>query len=300
MRRELEFTVPSRLDGCFLRDVMKRELGISSKQITRMKQREGAILCNGVPVYVIHRVCTGDNLRFLIEDNAGADGIVATQGEVDIRFENSDILIVEKPAGLAVHPAPGDREHTLGNFVVWHYGQLGEQFTYRPVNRLDRGTSGLMVIAKNAYAHASLAREMHTMRFEREYLAVTEGIPSQTKGTVCAPIARAEGSTIRREVSSIGADAVTHYRVEKTAGGRALVRLRLETGRTHQIRVHMAYLGCPLVGDFLYGKESQEIPRCALHSAKLKLILPLSGETVELESELPQDMANLLKRNECK
>ncbi|MBE6915939.1 MAG: RluA family pseudouridine synthase [Ruminococcaceae bacterium] len=298
MKRELTFVVPSRLDGALLRDVMKREIGISSKQLARMKQHTGAILCNGEPVYVIHRVCTGDELRFLIEDDSEADGIVATQGEVDIRFENSDILIVEKPAGLAVHPAPGDREHTLGNFVVWHYEQLGEQFTYRPVNRLDRGTSGLMVIAKNAYAHASLAREMHTARFEREYLAVTEGVPIQIEGTVCAPIARAEGSTIRREVSKSGADAVTHYRVEETFGGRALVRLRLETGRTHQIRVHMAHLSCPLVGDFLYGQESEEIPRCALHSAKLKLILPVTGDTLEVESDLPQDMANLLKRNE--
>lgn len=298
MKRELQFVVPPRLDGSLLRDVMKRELGISSKQITRMKQNTGAILCNGQPVCVIHRVCTGDDLRFFIEDDPMPEGIVATKGEVDIRFENSDILIVEKPAGLAVHPAPGDRENTLGNFVVWHYKQQGEQFTYRPVNRLDRGTSGLMVVAKNAYAHAALAREMHTARFVREYLAVTAGVPSQSDGTIRAPIARAEGSTIRREVSLTGADAVTHYRVETVSRGRALVRLRLETGRTHQIRVHMAHLGCPLVGDFLYGQESGEISRCALHSAKLKLILPVTGETVELESGLPQDMANLLKRNE--
>ncbi len=298
MKRELLFLVPPRLDGIMLRDVMKRELGISAKQITRMKQTEGAILCNGVPVYVIHRVCAGDELRLSVEDQSTAEGIVATEGEIDIRFENSDVLILEKPAGLAVHPAPGDRENTLGNFVVWHYAKQGEQFTYRPVNRLDRGTSGLMVVAKNAYAHASLARDLHSKLFVREYLAVTEGVPKPSEGTISAPIARAEGSTIRREVSENGSDAVTHYRVEKVFGGRALVRLRLETGRTHQIRVHMAHLGCPLVGDFLYGKESTEISRCALHSAKLKLTLPVSGEEIALESSIPQDMANLLKGNE--
>ncbi len=298
MKRELVFVVPPRLDGTLLRDVMKRELGISAKQITRMKQTAGAILCNGVPVYVVHRVCAGDELLLSLEDQLISEGIVGTEGEIDIRFENADVLVLEKPAGLAVHPAPGDRENTLGNFVVWHYSKLGEQFTYRPVNRLDRGTSGLMVVAKNAYAHACLARDLHSARFVREYFAVTEGVPNPREGTIAVPIARAEGSTIRREVSKTGADAVTHYCVDAVFGKRALVRLRLETGRTHQIRVHMAHLGCPLVGDFLYGEESTEISRCALHSAKLKLTLPVSGEEIELESCLPQDMANLLKGNE--
>lgn len=295
MKREIEFVVPARLDGCVLRDVLRRELGFSAKQLTRMKQHEGAICCNSVPVYVIHRVHTGDRLHLILEEDMASETIVPKQGKLDIRFENQDVLILEKPAGLAVHPAPGDRENTLGNFVVWHYQSQGESIVYRPVNRLDRGTSGLMVIAKNAHSHAALAQQLHSETFVREYLAVVEGSLTDAEGIVSAPIARVEGSVLRREVSSHGAKAVTHYHVEKTVNGRSLVRLRLETGRTHQIRVHMSYLGCPLVGDFLYGKESNEISRCALHSARLILQLPFSNECVELESPLPSDMRKLLK-----
>ncbi len=296
MKRELEYTVPARLDGCVLRDVMKRELGFSSKQISRMKKREGAICQNGESVYVISKVKTGDVLRFVLEEDSEHESIVPSTGEFPIRFENSDVLVVDKPAGLAVHPAPGDREQTLGNFVVGHYLALGESIVYRPVNRLDRGTSGLMVIAKNAYSHALLARQMHSDAFVREYLAVTEGCPSPQEGTIVAPISREEGSVLRRTVSPDGAEAITHYHVENSENGRSLVRLRLDTGRTHQIRVHMAHIGCPLVGDFLYGQESEEIPRCALHSAYLSFCLPFSGERIELTSPIPDDMKQLLER----
>ena len=296
MKREVEFVVPKRLDGCVLRDVMRREFGISAKQITRMKQHAGSICCNGEPVFVIHRVNTGDRLKLVLEENAKSETIVPTHGEITVRFENQDILVVEKPAGLAVHPAPGDREKTLANYVVWHYQNLGEQIVYRPVNRLDRGTSGLMVIAKNAYSHTALVRDLHTDAFVREYFAVVHGLLPQTEGTVNAPIARAKGSVLRREVSQNGAAAITHYRVEKTVDNLSLVRLRLDTGRTHQIRVHMAYLGCPLVGDFLYGTESDQIGRCALHSTRIALTLPLSDERIDLTSDLPNDMKKLLER----
>ena len=296
MKRDFEYVVPERLNGCVLRDVMKRELGFSSKQIIRMKRQSGAIMQNGKPVYVIVRVKTGDVLRFVLEEESEHEGIIASKGEFSICFENSDVLVVDKPAGLAVHPAPGDREQTLGNFVVGYYQSQGQKIVYRPVNRLDRGTSGLMVIAKNAYSHAVLAQQLHRDSFVREYLAVTEGCPEPKQGTVCAPIAREEGSVLRRTVSQDGAEAITHYWVDQINDRYSLVRLRLDTGRTHQIRVHMAYLGCPLVGDFLYGHESEEIVRCALHSAYLAFDLPFSGERIELSSPLPDDMRQLLER----
>lgn len=296
MKREFTYTVPERLNGSILRDVMKRELGFSAKQISRMKKQTGSICQNGKPVYVISRVKAGDLLHFVFEEEPEYESIVPSEGAFSIRFENADVLVVDKPAGLAVHPAPGDREQTLGNFVVGYYLARGEQIVYRPVNRLDRGTTGLMVIAKNAYSHAALARQMHTDAFVREYLAVTEGCPSPFVGTVNAPIAREEGSVLRRTVSCEGADAITHYQVEKETNDRSLVRLRLETGRTHQIRVHMSHIGCPLVGDFLYGHESAEIGRCALHSAYLSFYLPFSGERIELTAPLPDDMKKLLER----
>ena len=296
MKREYEYTVPERLDGCVLRDVMKRELGFSSKQIIRMKKQDGAICQNGTSVYVIERVKTGDILHFVLEEDPEHESIVPSKGEFSICFENSDVLVVDKPAGLAVHPAPGDRKHTLGNYVVGYYQARGEQIVYRPVNRLDRGTSGLMVIAKNAYSHAALANQLHSDAFVREYLALCEGVPNPRQGTVEAPIAREEKSVLRRMVAQDGAKAITHYRLEVENNGRSLVRLHLETGRTHQIRVHMSHIGCPLIGDFLYGQESEEISRCALHSAYLSFCLPFSGERIELISPLPDDMKKLLER----
>ncbi len=290
MRREIEYTVPEERDGVLLREILRREVGISAGLLRRMKQMEGSILKNGVPAFVTVPVKGGDVLKLVLEEESGSDGVLPTEGKLDIYFENEDVLVVSKPGDMSVHPSHGHFTTSLANVVVYHYNQLGHEFVFRPVNRLDRGTSGLMAIAKNAYAHAFFTDMMKAGRFTREYLAVCEGVPKCTCDTIDAPIARCEGSTIERKVSSDGKRAVTHYEVLEVHAGRSLVKLKLETGRTHQIRVHMAHIGCPLVGDFLYGAEERDFNRVALHSHTLKTPLPFCKDSIELVSEMPQDM----------
>ena len=164
-----------------------------------------------------------------------------------------------------------------------------EGFVYRPVNRLDKGTSGLMLIAKTPHAQHLMQRQLHTPAFRRRYLALADGIPAAREGTIDLPIAKAPGATVKREVSPEGKPSVTRYRVLEERDGGALMLLELATGRTHQIRVHLAAIGCPVRGDFLYGEERpEEFPGCfALHSAMVELRHPLTGETLRLTS-LPQ------------
>ena len=290
MRREISYVVPPERDGVLLRDILRREIKISAALLRRMKQSETAILKNGIPAFVTVPVKTGDVLSLILEEEEESVGVVPTQGELDIYFENEDVLVVSKPGDMSVHPSHGHFTTSLANIVVYHYNQLGRKFVFRPVNRLDRGTSGLMAIAKNAYAHAFFTEKIKDGSFVREYVAICEGIPNDRIGTIDAPIARRDGSTIEREVSENGKRAVTHYEVLETRGNRSLVKLCLETGRTHQIRVHMAHIGCPLVGDFLYGAELSDFPRVALHSVSLKTPLPFSDQVISLCSELPDDM----------
>ena len=202
---------------------------------------------------------------------------------------------MDKPAPLASQSSlkhPGD---SLENAVYAHFGQP-EGFVYRPVNRLDKGTSGLMVIAKSPYVQHLAQQLLHTPDFRRVYLAVTEGIPAPARGTIDLPILKAEGPTIRRIVSPDGKPSATRYETLETRGGRALVRLELDTGRTHQIRVHLSAIGCPVCGDFLYGTELPELPgRFALHSAQLDLRHPLTDVPLQFFSPLPASLAALLR-----
>ena len=275
-------------------DVLRRELGCSSAVIRTAKTYPDGILLDGVHATTAQKAQTGQLLSILVSDRVDGD-LVPTQGSVDIVCEDADLLVVNKAAGVAVHPGPGHHGDTLGNFLTRYYRDRGVPFVYRPAHRLDRNTSGLMVVARHAHAQELLKGQLHTGQFKRTYLAVCEGIPAQAEGVICQPIGRADGSVLRREVRPDGADAVTRYRVVSSGQGRSLVRLELETGRTHQIRVHMAWLGNPLVGDFLYGTERPElIGRTALHSWQLSLKHPLTGRQLELEAPVPEDMQRLL------
>ena len=185
--------------------------------------------------------------------------------------------------------------YTLANFILHHYQTQGLTAGFHPVNRLDRGTSGLMAVAKHAYAHQRLQTQLQTGELRRRYLAICQGTPPQEEGWVDQPIRRLPGSVLMRQVHPQGAPARTHYRLLRRGGGRSLVELVLDTGRTHQIRVHMAFLGCPLAGDFLYGEELPELPeRFALHSAALRLLQPVNGEEITLTSPLPPALEVLL------
>ena len=274
--------------------LLRRELRCSSAVIRTAKGYPDGILLDGVHATTADKARAGQVLSILVSDRADGD-LVPARGEVDIVYEDGDLLVVNKAAGVAAHPGPGHHDDTLGNFLTHHYKNRGEPFVYRPAHRLDRNTSGLMVVARHAHAQELLKGQLHTGDFRRTYLAVCQGVPPEEEGVIEAPIGRADGSVLRREVRPDGANAVTRYKVMSTNKGRGLVRLELETGRTHQIRVHMAWLGCPLVGDFLYGVEDRIlIGRTALHSWQLSLTQPLTGERIELTAPVPEDMLNLL------
>ena len=291
--KRLAVTVPQRLDGATVKDVARSCLSLSSTRLKKAKRVPGGILRNGRGVTVVERVRAGDVLSIVIEEaGARSEDVVPVAGDLDVRYEDEHLLVLNKPAGMPVHPSPGHEQDTLANRVVARYGEV-----FRPVNRLDAGTTGLMVAARNAHVHARLSAALHTADFERRYLAVVEGAWREREGTVDAPIARAPGSAIRRCGDPAGQRAVTHFRVLTNSGRLSLVELLLETGRTHQIRVHMAHIGHPLVGDFLYGTEDRDrIARPALHAWKLRFLHPMTGRELRFACALPEDMRALLTR----
>ena len=231
-----------------------------------------------------------DVLRILVPEETGSEeSILPVKMSLDILYEDEDILVLNKPADMPVHPSAGNYENTLANGVAWYYRQQGETFVYRCINRLDRDTTGVLVLAKNPLSGALLSTQMKQRRIHRTYLALTDGIPPE-KGTVCAPIARVNDSVITREVNFERSEpAVTHYERLAVSNGYALVELHLETGRTHQIRVHMNYIGCPLPGDFLYHPVFDRIGRQALHSFQLEFEHPITKEPLRFLAPVPED-----------
>ena len=288
----LTFPVPPEDEGRSLRDLLRHRLQLSETAIRRAKW-DGRLFVNDAPARVRDVLHAGDLVRYEPPANRPAFIPKPLALEVPVRWRSEELLILDKPAPLASQSGKGHPDDSLEN-AVFHMLGCPEDFVYRPVNRLDRGTSGLMAVALTAEEQARLQRLLHTEVFRRAYLAVTDGLPPAQSGTVDRPIARAEGATIRRVCRDDGRPCVTHYETLETAGNRALLRLRLETGRTHQIRVHLASLGCPVFGDFLYGRESPLLPgRFALHSAEIRLPAR-NGELVCVDSPLPEELRALL------
>lgn len=294
--RRLTLTVGADRDGCAVDALLRQDLALSGTVIKRAKRIGDGVTLDGAHCTSRDIAHSGQVLSVLVGDLPGELGLIAPEeGPLDVVYEDGDLLILNKPAGLAVHPGPGHESGTLGSFVVSHLLSQGEGGVFRPVNRLDRGTSGLMAAAKHAHAHERLKEQLHSPSFVRTYLAVCEGVPSPAAGVIDAPIAKGDGATIRREVRPDGREARTHYRVLREADGRALVELVLDTGRTHQIRVHMAHIGHPLTGDFLYGTEDKTlIGRPALHAAGLALTHPVTGERLTFKIPLPEDIKYLM------
>lgn len=288
-RLELCVTEEQKIDT-----LLRRMLNCSSAVIRTAKQYPDGILLDGVHATTAQTAQPGQVLSILVSDRENGD-LVPAEGALDILYEDEDILVLNKAAGVAVHPGPGHHDDTLGNFLTDYYKKQGVPFLFRPAHRLDRNTSGIMVIARHAHVQELLKKQLHTGDFKREYLAVCQGAPQPEEGIIDQPIGRVDGSVLMREVRSDGARALTRYKIMSTENGRSLVRLELETGRTHQIRVHMSWLGCPLIGDFLYGVEDKTlIGRTALHSWKLSITQPLTGERLELTAPMPEDMERLI------
>lgn len=294
--RRLELTVTQDCTGVRVDTLLRSRLHLSGTVIKRIKWLDDGILVDGQRVNTRFIPGVGQVLSVRLSDPVRRSGVVPAPGDVDIIYEDQDIVVVNKAAGVAVHPGPGHYDDTLGNFLVQHFIQSGQQADFHPVHRLDRGTSGLLVCAKHAHAQERLKLQLHTPDFVRTYLAVCEGVPEPGLGVVDAPIGPVDGSLMAQQVRPDGKAARTHYEVLRSVNGRSLVRLELETGRTHQIRVHMAHIGHPLAGDFLYGKECPErIGRTALHAYRLTFCHPITGERMFFEKNMPRDMAFLVE-----
>ena len=272
---------------------LKRELGFSTTLLNRLKRRPGALLKNGVPVFTNAVLADGDHLTVDLSDPPAAVPTAPIPMDLDIPYEDEFLLVVNKPAPLAVHASSfAPEEPTLANGLAAH---LGPAFTLHPVNRLDRGTTGLMAVAKSQYVHNLLRQQLPTENFYRAYRGVALGTVTPPAGDIRLPIGRAEGSPIKRCVRPDGAEAWTSYETLRQAGGFTLLRLIPHTGRTHQLRLHLAAVGHPLAGDWLYGTEDRDlIPRPALHATLLRLRHPVTGALLELEAPLPCDMTRLL------
>lgn len=294
--RRLDLPITTELAGIKVDTLLKKHLGLSGTVVRRVKWLPEGILVDGARVNTRYCPTQGQVLSVQLSDPERRSGILPAPGPVDIVFEDGDVIVLNKAPGLSVHPGPGHFSDTLGNFLLHYYDQSGQDCDFHPVHRLDRGTSGLMVAAKHPHAQEVLKNQLHTEDFRREYLAVCEGVPVPAEGTVDAPLGPKPDSLVEQMVRPDGKSARTHYRVLAEKNGRALLHLRLDTGRTHQIRVHMAHLGHPLTGDFLYGTEDHDlIPRPALHSAFLSFRHPISGEKLNFSLPLPGDMARLLQ-----
>jgi 23S rRNA pseudouridine1911/1915/1917 synthase len=293
--RRLELTVTSELAGVKVDTLLKKRLGLSGTVVRRIKWLEDGILVDGVRVHTDFRPAAEQVLSVRLSDPRRNSGIVPAPGPLDIVYEDEDVIVLNKAPGVSVHPGPGHFDDTLGNFLVEYYEKTEQEADFHPVHRLDRGTSGLIAAAKHPHAQEALKNQLHTERFKRVYLAVCQGVPDPPTGAVDAPLGPKPGSLMEQMVRPDGKRARTHYETLEARNGRALLRLELDTGRTHQIRVHMAHIGCPLTGDFLYGTEDRAlIPRPALHSAELSFRHPLTGKALEFQSPLPEDMARLL------
>ena len=296
MARRLDWVVPPECEGTRVDTLLKKHMLLSGTVVRRIKWLEDGILVDGVRVNTRFIPKAGQTISVRLSDPERLSGVVAAPGPLDIVYEDEDLIVLNKPAGLSVHPGPGHYSDTLGNFLVHYYESSGQEADFHPVHRLDRGTSGLLVVAKHPYAQELLKEQLHSPSFRRVYLAVCEGTPEPAAGVVDAPLGPVEGSLMEQQVRPDGKPARTHYEVLETDGIRSLLRLELETGRTHQIRVHMAHLGHPLTGDFLYGTEDHAlIPRAALHSHQLTFRHPVTCEALTFTQPLPEDMARLLQ-----
>lgn len=292
----LEYTIPEAWVGQKLSLILRQKLGFSAILMRQLRQTPDSVRLDDLaaPLYICPQI--GQKLTVYLPDDPPSD-VIPVEGALSIVYEDAHFLIVNKPAGLCVHPGPNHREDTLGNYLAWRDKARGESRLFRPVNRLDRGTSGLVCVAKHAYAADRLRQLMNCAQWHKGYLAVCEGVPTSLSGIIDAPIGRKDGSVLMREVRPDGKNARTRYAVLSSFEGRALVQLWPETGRTHQIRVHMAYVGHPLTGDFLYGTEQPEvIGRTALHASALAFPHPITGRPCTFSAPLPEDMLRLCKR----
>ena len=283
----MEYRVGPEEAGKKVREILRGSMGVS---YTAMKSAKwnGRIRMNGEPVHTDAKVAEGDLVSIEWEEDVPVYQLNPFELPLEIPYEDEHLMAVVKPGGIASQSSRNHPDDSLENAIFSYFG-CPENYIYRPVNRLDKGTGGLMIVAKTPHAQHLLQRELHTPAFRRRYLALTDGTPAEKEGVLDYPIAKVPGATIKRMIGPDGKPSRTRYRVLREEGNGALMLLELETGRTHQIRVHLSHIGCPVRGDFLYGKEQpDQFPGCfALHSAMVELRHPITGQIIRLTS-LPE------------
>lgn len=297
MERTLTYTTENLITPLPVSRFLKQK-GFSSQNLVQLKKNPDAVLVGGVPCFMNHVLQPGDTLTLQIREEHSSEKIPPVDLPLDIVYEDADLMVINKPAGMPIHPSMNNYYNSMANALAYYFEQQNCPFVFRCINRLDRDTSGLTIVAKH-YVSAGMLSAMIANKaasgITREYLAIVKGSVQPPEGTITAPLGRKDGSIIERTVDfEKGESAVTHYKVLDEKNGYSLVSLILETGRTHQIRIHMKYLGYPLIGDYLYNPDMERIQRQALHAWKLTFRHPITGETLAFTAPLPEDMAAVL------
>lgn len=304
MERILTYQIVNPPKGQKISGFLKTQ-GFSSQNLINLKKDPESVQINGLYVFQNYVLKDGDSLTVTIRETEGSEQILPVELPLDIVYEDEDLLVVNKAAGMPIHPSLHNHDNSLGNALAWYFKQKNTPFVFRCINRLDRDTSGLTIVAKHMVSGAILGQQVAAKSLQgekaegisREYLAIVKGKVVPPEGVIDAPIGRKESSCLERMVDfGHGDRAVTHYRVVAEANGHSLLALVLETGRTHQIRVHLKYLGYPLIGDYLYNPDKELIGRQALHAHKISFTHPITGKHMEFTAPMPTDMYNVMHR----
>lgn len=296
---KLSYTIKSNEHFDNIKEVLKTKFEISDRLLLKLK-KNNLIFLNNTVANIKSPVNSHDVVEISLDYPEDNTNIIPVKMDLKIIFEDDWLLVLNKPAGYPIHPSMQHYEDSISNGVRYYFDSIGLRKKIRPVNRLDKDTSGLVIFAKNEYVQECLVRQMKSGVLKKEYIAICEGILPRAKGTINAPIARKENSIIERCIDESGDVAITHYDVLKSNDSMSVVHLILETGRTHQIRVHMAHIGNPIIGDTLYGHSSKLINRQALHSNKISFIHPITKEQINLTAPLFDDMKTIIDHVEIK
>ena len=295
MNRNIDYIIDEDSSGLRVEQFLRRKR-YSGQNLSEIKRMPKSILVNGVHYYMRQELSTGDHLQVRICETQNSEKIPPTKLPLDIVYEDEDLLVLNKPAGMPIHPSLNNYTNSIANALAYYFQSQGKPFIFRCCNRLDRDTSGLTIVSKHLVSGSILSDMTKYREVHREYLAIARGSVTPSEGTIQAPLGRKEGTIIERTVDwEHGVDAVTHYKVVKEANGHSLVSLRLETGRTHQIRIHMKHLGYPLIGDYLYNPDMEYMTRQALHSHHMEFTHPITGEHMSFTAPLPEDMARVMQ-----
>lgn len=295
MNRNIDYIIDEDSAGLRVEQFLRRKR-YSGQNLSEIKRMPESILVNGVHYYMRQELSKGDHLQVRICETKNSEKIPPTNLPLDIIYEDEDLLVLNKPAGMPIHPSLNNYTNSIANALAYYFQSQGKPFIFRCCNRLDRDTSGLTIVSKHLVSGSILSDMTKYREVHREYLAIARGSVTPSEGTIQAPLGRKEGTIIERTVDwEHGEDAVTHYKVVKEANGHSLVSLRLETGRTHQIRIHMKYLGYPLIGDYLYNPDMEYMTRQALHSHHMEFTHPITGEHMSFTAPLPEDMARVMQ-----